>query len=132
MQEASLPAAGSRGAHVGSDHELGRVLGDRPSDEIRRDAWSGEMRLALAVVEDAIVTVRLTRGVDTPRARRLAKEAWTWLCARDTSHPFAFENLCDHLGLDAAWIRTGLRASAPIAPAATRPLARRLRASAGC
>jgi hypothetical protein len=85
------------------------------------------MRLALAVVEDAILTVRLTSGVDTPRARRLAKEAWTWLSSRDTRDPFAFENLCDHLRLDAAWIRSGLRASAPTDPSAPHTVARRLR-----
>ncbi len=115
MQEAFVPAAGSRGTHGTAHDELGRVFDDQPAEAmVRSDAWSGEMRLALAVVEDALVTVRLTRGVDTPRAQRLAKDAWTWLCSRDTSHPFAFENLCDHLGLDAAWIRSGLRADAPI------------------
>ena len=73
------------------------------------DQLSGEARLALAVVEDAITTVRMTTGVQTPRARRLAIEAWSWLASRDRSHPFAFENLCDHLGLDAGWLRHGLR-----------------------
>jgi len=124
MQEAFVPAAGSRGGHA----DLDRVCGDRsPDDIIRHDAWSGELRLALAVVEDAILTVRLTRGVDTPRARRLAKEAWTWLSSRDTSHPFAFENLCDHLRLDAAWIRSGLRAGAPIDTTPIPGSVRRLR-----
>jgi hypothetical protein len=36
-------------------------------------------------------------------------EALAWLALRDTSHPYAFENLCDHLGLNAAWLRRGLR-----------------------
>lgn len=88
------------------DHDL-LAAQLRPSASY--DGLSGEARLALAVVEDAIITVRMTTGVRTPRARRLAIEAWSWLASRDRSHPFAFENLCDHLGLDAAWLRRGLR-----------------------
>ncbi len=75
----------------------------------RYDTWPGEMRLALAVLEDAIATVRLTTGIATARARRLARDAALWIASRDTMHPYAFENLCDHLGLNAAWIRSGLR-----------------------
>lgn len=74
-----------------------------------RGKWSGEARLALALIEDAILTVRATDGVRTARAHRLATEAWGWLASRDTSQPFAFENVCDYLGLDPGWIRRGLR-----------------------
>jgi hypothetical protein len=73
-----------------------------------RGAWSGEARLALALIEDAILTVRATDGVRTARAHRLAAEAWAWLASRDASHPFAFENVCDYLGIDPGWIRRGL------------------------
>lgn len=73
-----------------------------------RTNWSGEARLALALIEDAILTVRATDGVRTARAHRLAAEAWAWLASRDASHPFAFENVCDYLGLDPGWIRRGL------------------------
>lgn len=73
-----------------------------------RGNWSGEARLALALIEDAILTVRATDGVRTARAHRLAAEAWAWLASRDASHPFAFENVCDCLGLDPGWIRRGL------------------------
>jgi hypothetical protein len=74
----------------GLDPLLAVQLSDRP----RYDAWPGEARLALAVLEDAIMTVRMTAGVEAPRARRLAAEARAWLTSRDTAHPFAFENLC--------------------------------------
>ena len=46
--------------------------------------------------------VRLAIGVHTPRAHRMAAEAWAWIASRDTRNPFAFENLCDYLGLNAA------------------------------
>ncbi len=73
-----------------------------------RANWSGEARLALALIEDAVLTIRATDGVRTARAHRLAAEAWAWLASRDASHPFAFENVCDYLGLDPGWIRRGL------------------------
>lgn len=95
---------GPRGGD-GMDPLLAVQLSDRP----RYDTWPGAMRLALAVVEDAILTVRMTTGVRSPRAHRLAAEAWAWLASRDTRHPYAFENLCDYLDLSAAWLRNGLR-----------------------
>lgn len=103
-------------------------LADPLLDRTRSECLSPEARLALAVVEDAVRTVRLTTGVHGPRARRLAAEAWAWIASRETRHPYAFENLCDHLGLDAAWIRRGLRRAGHgsitrdriLAPVATR------------
>ena len=100
-------AAGGRAdmGYDGMDPLLAVQLSDRP----RYDLWPGEMRLALAVVEDAILTVRTTTGMRSARAHRLAAEAWRWLASRDTRRPYAFENLCDYLGLSAAWLRNGLR-----------------------
>ncbi len=98
-------ADGSSDTTYGGDPLLAAQLGPW----VGRESLTGEARLALAVVEDAVSTVRLTVGVHAPRARRLATEAWAWIASHDTSHPFAFENLCDHLGLDAAWLRRGLR-----------------------
>ena len=98
-------AAGGRAEIDGIDPLLAAQLSDRP----RYDLWPGEMRLALAVVEDAIATVRMASGTRSARGHRLAAEAWRWLAARDTRHPYAFENLCDYLGLSAAWLRNGLR-----------------------
>ena len=100
---------GSRAYRLESGAGLDPLLAGEISDCPSYDTWPGEMRLALAVVEDAITTVRMTAGVHTPRAHRLACEALAWLTSRDTSHPYAFENLCDHLGLNAAWLRRGLR-----------------------
>jgi hypothetical protein len=104
-EERSNESRGTQSLESGIDTLLAVQLSDRP----RYDTWSGEARLALAVVEDAILTVRLAGSVRTPRARRLAAEAWAWLASRDTTHPFAFENLCDYLGLNAAWLRSGMR-----------------------
>lgn len=129
-------AAGSRSKLVDEHDGIDLLLVGQLSDRTRYDAWTGEMRLALAVVEDAIHTVRTTSGVATARARRLGAEAWTWLAARDTSHPFAFENLCDYLGLNAGWLRNGLRLagygeSLTAPPSPRRRHERRLRVAVG-
>jgi hypothetical protein len=67
-----------------------------------------ETRLALAVLGDALRTLRAVRGVRTPRARKLAVEVRAWLTSNDTSHPSAFVSVCEHLGIDAAWLRAGV------------------------
>ena len=109
METTPEHTAGSRANTPEDGDGIDPLLAVQFSDRPRYDTWSGEARLALAVVEDAILTVRITTGVRTPRAHRLAAEAWAWLASRDITHPFAFENLCDYLGLNAAWVRNGLR-----------------------
>lgn len=67
-----------------------------------------EGRLALAVLEDAVATIRATAGVRSGRAQVLYAKALAWLTSDEQDHPFAFLNVCAHLGLDATWIRTGV------------------------
>jgi hypothetical protein len=70
----------------------------------------GERRLMLAVLMDA---VRLTRSLQARAMHRhlpLVKEQelhreLSWFFSSDRSHPFAFENICDALGLNADYIR---------------------------
>jgi hypothetical protein len=73
-----------------------------------------EARLGLAVLEDAAQTLRTTCGVDTLRARRLASQTWTWVESNDAGHPFAFRVICQHLELDADWLRSGLARWRPV------------------
>jgi hypothetical protein len=134
MNDTSERAAGRRAEVVEDRDGIDPLLAAQLSDRPRYGAWSGEMRLALAVVEDAIATVRLTTAIRTPRAHRLAADAAVWLASRDTSHPFAFENLCDYLGLNAAWLRSGVRLSMPGGTPTRRTASRRprpLRIAAG-
>jgi len=128
MRAAIDDAAGRRDSRSDQGAGLDPLLAAQFPDVPRHEAWSGEARLALAVVEDAILTVRLAAGVETPRARRLAADAWAWLTSRDTRDAFAFENLCDYLGLNAGWLRSGLHlavAGAVGLPAPTAPVRRR-------
>ena len=130
MNASAQRTAGGRADTIadGIDPLLAVQLSDRP----RYDTWSGEMRLALAVVEDAIATVRMTTGMRSARAYRLAADASRWLASRDTRHPYAFENLCDYLGLSAAWLRNGLRLAGygDVTPRDARPAVRSARRSA--
>jgi hypothetical protein len=63
----------------------------------------GERRLMLAVLEDAIRTLLLARRSRVPRKRLLRELAW--LQSTSVSEPFAFESICDVLGLDPGYLR---------------------------
>ena len=64
---------------------------------------SGERRLMLAVLEDSIRTVLLARRTGVPRKRLLRELAW--LQSTSQTEPFAFESICDVLGLDPSYLR---------------------------
>lgn len=67
----------------------------------RRAPRTGEERLMLAVLEDAI---RCFFGDDS-QARI---ESTLWLRGRGGEGPFTFENICYVLGIEAGWLRKGL------------------------
>jgi len=75
---------------------------------VRAGISSPEKRLLMAVLLDAIeelkvVTQSAREGSDA-RHRKLA----AWFAARDVSWPFSFENVCEHLDLNADCIRSRL------------------------
>ena len=70
-----------------------------------------EKRLQLAVLEDAILTIERSVGVDGPRPRRLLAEVDAWLASDATDWPFAFVTICHTLNIDPDYIRRGLRHS---------------------
>jgi hypothetical protein len=72
----------------------------------RAEPACGERRLLLAVLEDGIRTflkyARATHG----RPLNLQREAYVWLSSHEqSSDPFAFENICEALGIDAERLR---------------------------
>jgi hypothetical protein len=75
----------------------------------RRQYLDGEIRLAFAVLEDAIRTY--VRGA-RPNARewqvRELEEVRAWFDASSSDAPFSFCNICDALGIDAAFLRKRL------------------------
>ncbi len=94
-----------------------RILGPFEQDTIlpsqffsrmcRRDHRTGEHRLMLAVLEDA-VNIYLKRNGGRP-GLRVFREIEQWFASTDDSYIFSFERICQALGLDAEFIRRGLR-----------------------
>jgi len=68
-----------------------------------------ELRLMAAVLEDAIRIFCRYVGSRRLRGRRLFRETADWFDSREAGWVFAFENVCDALGLDSGWIRGLLR-----------------------
>jgi hypothetical protein len=76
----------------------------------RRRDLTGEQRLMYAVVEFAVDDYVKYAAAGTDRRRReLFLDAERWVESDDRSWPFAFESICDHLGLDADYLRRGFR-----------------------
>jgi len=67
-----------------------------------------EAALMLAVLEEAIFTFQKFAFSDSLRGKNSFREADWWIRAEDNHWPFSFNNICDQLGLDPAWIRMGL------------------------
>jgi hypothetical protein len=70
---------------------------------------SGEKRLMLAVLSDAI-DIFLKHGTSLDaRGRRLFAETADWIFSDDAMSPFSFINVCETLGLSPSCLRRGLR-----------------------
>lgn len=72
-------------------------------------AWTPERRLLLAVLEDAVVMFLRYRSDFTTRGKRLFRETQEWFASPNRMSVCAFECICDHLNLDADYLRLGLR-----------------------
>mgnify|MGYP000157663626 CR=1 FL=1 len=69
-----------------------------------------DRRLRLAVLENAISYFQRYVHATDRRGRMLHEDALDWLSESDRSDFFSFENVCDALGLDPDYLRTGLLA----------------------
>jgi hypothetical protein len=89
---------------------------------------SGEQRLMLAVLVDAINVLQSWQGGGSARKRRNFAEAAQWVNTRGTSYPFSFDSVCDALEIDSELVRSRLRAlTVRSANPARRPTRARLR-----
>lgn len=66
---------------------------------------SGEMRLALAVLEDALRCTLRHHDSRLVEQRQAAREALEWIRSDDDSPPFTFVRICQLFDLDPDWIR---------------------------
>ncbi len=69
-----------------------------------------EKRLMLAVLEDAVLTLRRHAGDRGMKAQRSVREIEQWVEACNRDWPFSFENICSALNFDPSVMRRGLRA----------------------
>jgi hypothetical protein len=72
-------------------------------------AWTGERRLLLAVLEEAVHTYRKYCQVCTRREKQLFGEVQEWFLSQDTHWLYAFESICSYLGFDPDSIRKDLQ-----------------------
>ena len=62
-----------------------------------------------AVLDDAVRCFQRQAVTDGRRAQRLAREAEEWFFTDNYHWPFSFVNICAVLGLDAEYLRLGLK-----------------------
>jgi len=85
------------------------ILPSQFFDRLQIDAsLQPEKRLMLAVLEDAVGTFQKHVSASTRRGQRLFGEAEQWFASETMDWPFAFENICEALGLEASFVRRGL------------------------
>src|SRR5215470_1372990 len=68
-----------------------------------------ERRLMVAVLEDGIHRYQKSAAARTLIEKEIFAEEEEWLFGPGEDGPFAFETICDALGLDADYLRGGLR-----------------------
>jgi hypothetical protein len=74
----------------------------------RRSYLEPEKRLMFAVLEDAIRCYQDNYISPRGKKKRHFEEVKEWLLSEDGDWVFSFENVCDVLGVNAAYIRHGL------------------------
>ena len=67
-----------------------------------------EKRLLLAVLEDALACYQKHFSSRGGRGMRLFRETEEWIFREDSTRPFSFTNICEVVGFDPQYIRSGL------------------------
>ena len=71
-----------------------------------------EIRLMIAVMEDAVATLQRYAHDPSSRHQKDFEETLDWIDSRDTSWPYSFENVCSALSFEPERLRRGMRAAA--------------------
>lgn len=67
-----------------------------------------EKRLLLAVLEEALATLRKYAGSRSANGQRLYREVHHWFASNEASWPCSFVSVCDALGIEPSRLRRGL------------------------
>ena len=97
-------------------------------DERRDDSVMRPVkRLMMAVLEDALRCFQNNAGTRSGPRKRLFAEAEEWLCGDNSDGPFSFNTVCETLGIEPRYLRSGLLQwrEEQLRGIATRRLARR-------
>lgn len=71
-------------------------------------SWTGERRLLLAVLEEAVATFIRYKDAATTRGKRLFREVREWFWSDECNYVCSFSGICDHLHIDPDYVRAGL------------------------
>lgn len=74
----------------------------------KKHLLEGEKRLILSVLEDAVECFMKCIDAATNKGQRLFREADEWIAHEDKRWVFSFDNVCDMLDINAAYMRIGL------------------------
>ncbi len=69
----------------------------------------GARRLMLAVLEDAVMTLKTHLRGPSVHSRRIVAEIENWLASGSRAHTFAFGTICDVLGFDERAVRNAVK-----------------------
>lgn len=116
-QEGGVTSGGDRGALVPHMtvpiRQRALSVGESPDGIVTRKSGDadgeGARELMRAVLLDAIACLRLAAS-RSAEAKRLAEEARYWMLSTSRTWPFAFEAICDVLGISATYLRRVLLA----------------------
>jgi hypothetical protein len=87
----------------------------------RSEHLEPERALLMAILEDAIHCYRKYRAARDRARRERFREAEQWIMEEGDERLFSFHNVCELLGLDAQFIRRGVRESSAKPAKAARP-----------
>ena len=73
-----------------------------------RTEMSGERRLMVAILEDALRCFQKHVGDQDPKGRQLFLEAEEWIMTDNATWFFSFPNVCSTLDLEPDYVRQGL------------------------
>jgi hypothetical protein len=74
----------------------------------RRYPFEPERRLMMAVLQDAVDCFQRYAAASHPAGQALFQEAEEWIWEEKNNRLFAFKNICEVLGFDPEYLRTGL------------------------
>lgn len=103
-----------RGAALMANNDLDMAVGVfspsvlLPSQTTACLTWTGEKRLALAILEQAVANWSATLGTRGHAAERLRCQEELWFSSDERVSPLAFLNICDWLGINPGYLRAGL------------------------